>query len=62
MIQITVTTNKGNEHREVRYQGVLLKSYDPNDDYAYTKASAYAQKLRIMQLSEFKEKFPEFFL
>ena len=62
MIQITISTNPKTEYREVKYQGKLLKGFDPCDDWAYTKANDAAEELRKMSIDEFKELYPEFFL
>ncbi len=60
--QITISTNPDNEHREVKYQGKVLKSFSPYDDFAYTKAREYQEHLQHMSVDEFKELYPEFFL
>ncbi len=62
MIQITLNTNPETEYREVRYQGQLLKGFDPFDDFAYTKAREYQEELQKLRIDEFKELYPEFFL
>ena len=47
-------------YRCVSVQGIVIKKWSFFDDFAYTKASAFAKSINKMSKKEFLEEYPEF--
>ncbi len=60
MNSINLLTQDGSRH--VTYKGKSIEVFHWSDDYAFTKARAYADELRLLSKEEFMKLYPEFFL
>ena len=50
------------EYRCVTWNEYTIKKFSVYDDYAYTRASAYADYISKHTQEQFMDKFPEYFL